>query len=94
MPLDGPKFVPVNVIAAPPDVTIAPPPATADIAGAVYDSVATDAELTCPPTLIFHKRLAPTPVALMHVTVVLSTETMHDVAAYSTPVVPYVAVTV
>ena len=41
-PLVGPKFVPFNVILAPPAVTIDDPPATVVIAGDVYDTVADD----------------------------------------------------
>ena len=45
LPLVGPKFVPVNVIVAPPLVDILLPPATAVMAGATYEVVPTDAGL-------------------------------------------------
>ena len=65
-PLVGPKFVPSNVIVAPPVVEIEDPPETATITGAVYETVATDAALACAPTVAIHTSPAPTPAALVH----------------------------
>ena len=44
-PLVGPKFVPFNVIMAPPLVDMLLPPATTVIAGAVYDTVPDESAL-------------------------------------------------
>jgi hypothetical protein len=93
LPDTGPKFVPVNVIVAPPLVDRAEPPATLLITGAVYDSLADDAALAWLPTVTTHTRFAPTPTTLTHVIVLLSRVTAHDVAVYSMPVAPYVALT-
>ena len=90
----GPKFVPVNVIVVPPAVGIDAPPATPDTAGAVYDDVPLEEVLVCVPTVTLHTKLAPTPATLLHWICVFATATVHPLAAYVVPVVPYVAVTV
>ena len=62
----GPKFVPLIVATVPPAVGIEPPPATDEITGGVYDTVASDAELGCDPTVTIHVKDAPTPAADVH----------------------------
>ena len=89
----GPKFVPLIVKTVPPAVGIEPPPATDEITGGVYDTVATDAEHGCDPTVTIHVKDAPTPATEVHWIAVLAVVTEHDVALYPVPPVPYVAVT-
>ncbi len=65
-PVVGPKFVPVNVIVAPPFVDMLLPPATPLIAGTMYDTVADDSALVCDPTVTIHLRPALSPAVLVH----------------------------
>ena len=89
----GPKFVPLIVTTVPPAVGIEPPPATDEITGGVYDTVATDAELGCDPTVTIHVKDAPKPETDVHWSAVFAVVTEHDVALYPVPLAPYVAVT-
>ena len=89
----GPKFVPVSVTVVPPDVGMLPPPATDEITGAVYDSVAVDRALDCPPTVTIHFSAVPEPGPDVHWIAVWAVVTEHDVAVNPVPLVPYVAVT-
>ena len=65
----GPKFVPLIVIDAPPDVDW--PNASTDVStGAMYAVVATEAALCCPPTVTCHVWPVPNPGKLRHVILV------------------------
>ena len=90
----GPKFEPVRVTTVLPTVVgIEDPPVNAEITGGVYDTVPTDCELACEPTVTIHVNEAPTPTTELHVIVVSATVTVQDAAVYPVPVGPYVALT-
>ena len=87
-----PKKVPVTVTTVLPSVFNGPPD-SADTDGAVYDTLAADADDDRPATDTTQCSAAPTPAAAWHTMVVWSTVTAQPVAVNPVPLTPYVALT-